>query len=416
MNHLEEGNVQFKQTSILNPTEAVMTRHLSNLALHISCGSLLFLLSTGNLAAADKVLKIGNLSATTGTESYIGQTAEPALADYVNKLNASGGINGYKISIINYDGRQDVAENVSCAKRLISQDNCIAVLGPTFSGAGIPIAKIADAAKVPFVSNCATNYNVTIDESGKVHPYMFRVCFIDPYQGYALAEFAYKKLGKRKAALLTDISSPYTVGVHKFFETQFKALGGQIVATEAYNQGDTEFRAQLSNIKTKAPDLLLMASATYKDPGLAAQQMQALGIKTTMMMGDGCFVDDLLPMAGKHLEGAIVSAGAYTDAPQFKEYNSQFKAKHGINASQYSYFTLDAFMLVEHGIREAMKKNNGVPTREGIRDAIEAAKGVKVFTSVLNMEKESHNPKNKPVYMLEIKDSKWNLAATFAPS
>jgi ABC-type branched-subunit amino acid transport system substrate-binding protein len=121
-------------------------------------------------------------------------------------------------------------------------------------------------------------------------------------------------------------------------------------------------------------------------------------------------------MAGKLLEGAYLSAGAYTDAPQFKDFNAAFKAKHHLNASQYSYFTLDAFMLVEYGIRESMRKNGGVPTRQGIRDAMEGAKGVKAFTSVLTMEKETHNPKNKPVYMLRINNSKWELAETFAPS
>jgi branched-chain amino acid transport system substrate-binding protein len=121
-------------------------------------------------------------------------------------------------------------------------------------------------------------------------------------------------------------------------------------------------------------------------------------------------------MAGKLLEGSYLSAGAYTDAPQFAKFNQDFKAKHGINASQYSYFTLDAFMFVEYGIRESMKKTHGAPTKEGIREALEKAKGVKVFTSVLNMEPDTHNPKNKPVYMLEIKDSKWHLAETFAPS
>ncbi|MDR3673146.1 MAG: ABC transporter substrate-binding protein [Holophaga sp.] len=392
-----------------------MATPLSKLSLSLAGSTLLCLLSYSSLGAAEKVLKIGNLSAETGTEAYIGQTAEPALADYVEKLNASGGINGYKIKLINYDGRQDVAENVSCAKRLISQDQAIAVIGPTFSAAGIPIAKIADDAKVPFVSNLATNYNVTVDESGRVHPYMFRVCFIDPYQGYALADFAYKRLGKRKVAFLTEISSPYTVGVHKFFEAQFKKLGGQIVASESYNGGDTEFRAQLTNIKTRNPDVLVMASATYKDAGLAAQQMKALNLKVPMMMGDGCFVDDLLPMAGRQMEGFYLSAPTFTGAPQFAKFNAEFKAKHNLNASEYSYFTLDAFMLIEHGIRESMKKNGGVPTREGVRNAIDGAQGVKVFTSVLNMDRTNHNPKNKPVYMLQIKNSKWTLDETFAP-
>lgn len=377
---------------------------------------LAMLISCGSLVAADKVLKIGNIIASTGMEAYGGQSANPALEDYVQKINASGGINGYKIQLINYDNRGELTESVTAAKRLISQDKAIAVIGPVSSSSAIPIAKIADEAKVPFVATTATNPNVTVDESGKLHPFMFRVCFIDPYQGYALAEFAYKKLGKRKAAFLTDVASPYTVGLHKFFENQFKKLGGQIVASESYNKGDNEFRAQLTNIKTKGADVLVAAADNYKDAALFAQQSKTLGLKITMLGGDGWFIDDLLPMAGTVMEGSYLSSPAFTDAPEFAKFNAEFKAKHKVNASIFTYFHLDALMLIEYGIRESMKKNGGVPTSQGVRDAIEAAKNVKVFTGNFTMEPDTHNPHNKPVFMLEIHDSKWRLAETFQPS
>ena len=378
--------------------------------------SLGFFLSSLGLLGADKVIKIGNIIASTGMEAYGGQTANPALDDYVNALNAKGGINGYKIQLIHYDNRGELTESVTAAKRLISQDKAIAVIGPVSSSSAIPIAKIADEAKVPFVATTATNPNVTVDENGKLHPFMFRVCFIDPYQGYALAEFAYKKLGKRKAAFLTDVASPYTVGLHKYFEAQFKKLGGKIVASESYNKGDNEFRAQLTNIKTSGADVLMAAADNYKDAALFAQQSKSLGLKLTMLGGDGWFIDDLLPMAGTVMEGSYLSSPSFTDAPEFAKFNAEFKAKHGVNASIFTYFHLDALKLIEHGIRESMKKNGGVPTSQGVRDAIEAAKGVKVFTGDFTMEKDTHNPHNKPVFMLEIHDSKWRLAETFKPS
>ena len=369
-----------------------------------------------NLNGAEKVVKIGNIIATTGSEAYGGQSAIPALEDYINNLNAKGGINGYKVQLINYDNRGELAESVTAAKRLISQDKVIAAIGPVSSSAGIPIAKIADEAKVPFVATTATNLNVTVDENGKLHPYMFRVCFIDPYQGYALAEFAYKKLGKRKAAMLTDVSSPYTVGLHKFFEAQFKKLGGTIVASESYNKGDNEFRAQLTNIKTSGADVLMAAADNYKDAALFAQQSKSLGLKLTMLGGDGWFIDDLLPMAGTVMEGSYLSSPSFTDAPEFAKFNAAFKSRHNVNASIFTYFSLDALMLIEHGIRESMKKNGGVPTSQGVQEAMENVKGLKVFTGDLTMEKDTHNPHNKPVYMLEITGGKWRLAETFKPS
>jgi branched-chain amino acid transport system substrate-binding protein len=393
-----------------------MASNFLNLKYQSACVPLCLLMSYGGLMGADKVLKIGNIIASTGMEAYGGQSANPALEDYVKKLNASGGINGYKIQLISYDNRGELTESVTAAKRLISQDRVIAAIGPVSSSAGIPIAKIADEAKVPFVATTATNINVTVDESGKVHPYMFRVCFIDPYQGYALAEFAYKKLGKRKAALLTDVASPYTVGLHKYFEGQFKKLGGKIVATESYNKGDNEFRAQLTNIKTSGADLLVAAADNYKDAALFAQQSKTLGLKITMVGGDGWFIDDLLPMAGTVMEGSYLSSPSFTDAPEFAKFNAAFKAKHNVNASIFTYFHLDALMLIEYGIRESMKKNGGVPTAQGVRDAMEKAKKIKLFTGDFTMEPDTHNPHNKPVFMLQIHDSKWRLAEVFKPS
>jgi branched-chain amino acid transport system substrate-binding protein len=373
-------------------------------------------MSFSHLMGADKVLKIGNIIASTGSEAYGGQAANPALDDYVKALNAKGGINGYKLQLIHYDNRGELVESVTAAKRLISQDKAIAVIGPCASTAAIPIAKIADEAKVPFLATTATNPNVTVDESGKLHPYMFRVCFIDPYQGYALAEFAYKKLGKRKAAFLTDIASPYTVGLHKYFETQFKKLGGKIVAAESYNKGDNEFRAQLTNIKTAGADVLVAAADNYKDAALFAQQAKTLGLKITMLGGDGWFVDDLLAMASTVMEGDYCSSPAFTEAPEFAKFNAAFKAKHNVNASLFTYFHLDALMLIEHGIRESMKKNKGVPTAQGVRDAIESAKKIKLFSGEFTMEPDTHNPHKKPVFMLQIHEGKWKLAETFKPS
>jgi branched-chain amino acid transport system substrate-binding protein len=364
--------------------------------------------------SSGKVLKIGYLTEQTGVESYIAQNSTPALEDYVTKINDAGGINGYKLQLVTYDTRSEVTDAVSVLKRMIEQDGVVAVIGPSWSAAGIPIAEIADASKVPVIGTTASNVNVTVSESGVLHPYMFRVCFIDPYQGYAQADFAYNKLGLRKAALLTDISSPYTVGLHQFFEKHFVELGGQIVDKEGYNQGDTEFRAQLAKIKDAAPDLVVMDAYTFKDLGLASQQSEALGLKATFMGGDGVFVPELLSMAGPQLEGAYVTTGVSETAPEFAPFNAEYEKKHpGIKANVYTYYGLDALMMIEYGIREAVKK--GDPTPAAIRDAIENMKDVQLFTSKVTMEPDTHNPHNKPLLIMSIVDSNWNLVETFTP-
>lgn len=361
----------------------------------------------------EKVLKIGYITEQTGVDAYVGPASVPALKDHVDKINAEGGIGGYKLELIVYDTRSEVTDAVAVTKRLFDQDKVVAVIGPSWSAAAIPIADIADAAKIPVVATTASNVNVTVSETGQLHPYMFRVCFIDPYQGYAQADFAYNKLGLRKAALLTDIASPYTVGLHQFFENHFVELGGQIVAKEGYTGGDAEFRAQLAKIKDSGADLLVMAAYTYKDVGLAAQQAEALGLKIQIMSGDGVFVPELLEMAGPQLEGAIVTTGVSEDAPEFAAFNAAFEAKHGVKANVYTYYGLDALMAIEYAIREAVAK--GEPTPTAIRDALETMTDVQLFTSKVTMDPATHNPLNKPLLINTIQNSQWVLLETFQP-
>ena len=375
---------------------------------------ILLITSVTTGCSQEKAIKIGYITEQTGAESYIAQASIPALEDYIAKINEAGGIGGYKLKLIVYDTRSEVTDAVSVAKRLIEQDRVVAVIGPSWSAAGIPIADIADSTKVPVVATTASNVNVTVSESGELHPFMFRVCFIDPYQGFALADFAYKKLNLRKVAFLTDISSPYTVGVHQFFEKHFVELGGQVVAQEGYNQGDTEFRAQLAKIKDSGADLLVAAAYTYKDAGLIGQQMEALGLKIPIMGADGWFVDDLLSMAGPQLEGAYLTTGASTESPEFADFNAAFEKAHGVKANVYTYYGLDALMMIEYGIREALKKGEITPI--AIRDAIEQMKDVQLFTSKITIELDTHNPHNKPLLIMRIQDGKWELIETFQPT
>lgn len=377
---------------------------------------ILILLFSGLLSGCsqEKVIKIGFATEQTGVESYIGQAAIPMLQDYIDKINADGGIGGYKLKLISYDTRSEVTDAVAVTKRLIEQDKVVAVIGPSWSAAAIPIAEIADTAKVPVIGTTASNINVTVDEAGNLNPYMFRVCFIDPYQGFALAEFAYKELGLRKVAFLTDIASPYSVGIQKFFSEHFVELGGEVVGEEGYQTGDTEFRAQLAKIKDSGADLLMMPAYTYRDPGLAAQQMKALNMNMVMMGADGWFVDELLPMAGAELEGAYLTTGVSTDSPEFATFNAEFEKKHNVKPNIYAYYSLDALMAIEYALRQTIEKT-GSPDPTAIKDALETMTDVQLFTSKVTMEPDTHNPHNKPILIMKISGSKWNIVKTFTP-
>ena len=362
----------------------------------------------------EKTIKIGYVTEQTGVEAYIGQATVPALQDYIDEVNAAGGVGGYKLQLVAYDTRSEVTDAVSVTKRLIEQDRVTAVIGPSWSAAAIPMAEIADTNKVPIIATTASNVNVTVDEKGELNPFTFRVCFIDPYQGFALADYAYNELGKRKVAFLTDVASPYSVGIQRYFAEHFVELGGEVVAEEGYQTGDTEFRAQLAKVKDSGADVLVAPAYTYRDAGLIGQQMNALGLTITVMGADGWFVDDLLSMAGKELEGAYLTNGVSTDDPAFAPFNAAFEKKHGVKANIYTYYTLDAMYAIKYALDQAVQKV-GSPDPVAVRDALENMKDVQVFTSKMTMEPDTHNPHNKPILIMTIKDSKWEIVKTFIP-
>lgn len=367
-----------------------------------------------------KTIKIGFIAQLTGADSYVGQAAKLALEDRVAEINAAGGINGVPVELVTYDTRSEVPDAVAAAKRLMDQDKVSAIIGPEWSGAAIPIAAIADTSKTPVLATTASNVMVTVDENGSVHPYMFRVCFIDPYQGYAIADFAYKELGKRKAAFITDVSAAYSVGIQNFFEEHFVELGGELVAKEGYQANDQEFRAQISKVVDSGADLLIVPTATYRDIALIAKQATALGLKIQYLGVDGWVADDLLSMASTELDGAFLSSGVTTESPEFKEFNTAFEAKHNMKATVYAYYALDALYAIEYAATTAFaNQRDAVPNSEefrvAMRDALENMNDVQAFTSKLTIEPETHNPHNKPVVILQIKDGAWKIEKTYEP-
>ena len=194
------------------------THRTSFIARIVSLALVILILSSAVLTGCGggKVVKIGFVGQLTGSGAWVGQVAELAIKDRVEEINKAGGINGYQIKLISYDSRSEVADAVQATKRLIDQDKVSAIIGPEWTAAGIPIAAIADASKVPVIATTASNIKVTLDDAGKARPYMFRVCFIDPYQGFALADYAYKDLGKKKVAFITDVASAYSVGIQDY--------------------------------------------------------------------------------------------------------------------------------------------------------------------------------------------------------
>ena len=355
-----------------------------------------------------ETITIGLMSNLT---SLVGTSSMKALTQYVDELNAAGGINGVKINLVVYDTKNEPAEAINCLKRLVERDNALAAVGLESSARAIPVAATADELKIPVIATTATNEAVTVDpKTGQVHPWMFRVCFIDPYQGYVLADFARNDLGLSKAAALYNVNDPYATGILMHFENRFTELGGEIVTKEGYQTGEVEFRAQLSNIKAKGADCILLPTDTYNDAILLGKQAADLGLDVTFLGADAWVADEVPKAAGKELEGSFVSSLAAVDAPEMQSYNQKYQQKHDEPPTYYSYMTIDAFKIVEAGIRA------GATTREKMRDFIENAKNLELLTiDSFNMDPATHNPLKRPCVILTITDNQWKVHKTYVP-
>lgn len=360
------------------------------------------------------VVKIGFVTYLAGDQAYVGQAAKLALEDYVTELNENGGLLGKQVKLITYDYSKDPAtEAVNATNKLIQQDGVIAILGPSGSQSAIPMIPVVTAAKIPVIATSASNEAVTIDpNTGKLNEWMFRVCFVDPYQGKALANFAITEAGISKVASLGAIGDPYTEALTKIFEDEFIAKGGEMVKKLNYQNKDVEFRAQLTEAHKAGAEAILALSSYYKDVVLMAQQSRDLGYDFKFLIGDGCYSPELVELAGDELEGSYMISGVSEDDPALKEYSVEFEKKYpGQTANVYVAYSLDAMMLLEYAINKA-----GSFDTEAIRTALENAQGVKLFSDDnFTVDKETHNPLNKTVSVLKITDGQYTLYKKYKP-
>ncbi len=358
------------------------------------------------LMAAEPI-KIGNFGAISGDQAIWGQAEANGLKMVADQINKAGGILGRQVEIITYDDKGDQLEAVNAVKRLINEDHVVAIIGSNSSGRNMAVAPIAEAGHVPVIATYATNPKVTVPEPGKLTRYTFRVCFIDPYQGAVLANFAFKDLKAKKAAVLYEISSDYSVGLRDYFKQAFLKLGGTVVADEAFKTGDVDFRAQLTKIKAAGPEVIIMPFL-YKEVALASKQARDLGIKAIKLGADGWPSSGLLEMAATAVEGSYYVDHCDVSQPNVQEYRAQDKAMFGKDMEVNSIMAHDALMTVKTAIEKAGKAD-----AESIRDALEHVK-YQGFTGTIAMDPATHNPTGKSACIITIKDGKFAYFKQFA--
>ncbi|MCL1941844.1 MAG: ABC transporter substrate-binding protein [Synergistaceae bacterium] len=348
----------------------------------------------GTAFAADTI-KIGEIATVTGEMAAYGVAEVEAIKIAVEEINAAGGILGKKVEVVMYDCRTRQEDMVSAARRLVDQDKVCAVIGPSGSGLCIAAQPIFNAGKTPHIGTLPTNPLVTQDDKGKVIPYNFRVCFLDPYQGRMIAYFTAKELGLKKAAILYDVASDYSHGLREFFIESFKEYGGEIVADEGCRTDDIEFRSQLTNIKNTNADVVIFPFLGKPLP-LAVKQAREIGITQTIVGGDG-YGDFMWEITGDALANSYwinhVAPDDQTLIPFFKKYEE----KTGTECKEFANAIL-AYDCV-YWLKDAIERA-GSDDPVKIRDALETTKDLKLVHAVLTMD-AFHNPSDKDGVVLK---------------
>ena len=266
-------------------------------------------------AKAEDPIKIGVYMPLTGQNAFAGQLELEGI-QLAHKIAPT--VLGRPVELVIVDNKSDKVEAANAVKRLAERDNVTAIIGTYASSLAMAGGEVAERAKVPVLATSSTNPLVT---QGK--KYYFRACFIDPYQGAAAATYAYKDLGFKKAAVLTDVVSDYAVGLSNFFKKSYKKLGGEIVADMKYSSGDQDFTAQLTELISKKPDIVFMP-AYFAEGAIIMKQARELGATFVLMGGDAMDNPDTVKIAGKAAEGFMQTAFPYDMT--MKDMNDQAKA------------------------------------------------------------------------------------------
>lgn len=312
------------------------------------------------------VIKIGVFEPMTGANAAGGEMTVEGI-----KLanETKGEILGKKVELVIVDNKSDKVEAANAASRLIEKDEVVAIIGSYGSSLSMAAGDIVNNAKVPAVGCSPTNPLVTLNND-----YYFRVCFIDPFQGTVMANYAVNDLGAKKAAIIQDVTQDYSVGLSKYFVDAFKELTrdpDSIVEMTSYNTGDQDFSAQLTNVKGKNPDVIF-APGNYGESALLIKQARDLGITVPILGGDTWEAPELIDIGGEAVEGTVFSTHFTAEAPVTdlsKVFLDQYKEKFDKEANAFAALGYDAYMVILAAIERSQSTDPQV-----IRDAIAETK------------------------------------------
>ncbi|MBC7467509.1 MAG: ABC transporter substrate-binding protein [Bdellovibrio sp.] len=346
----------------------------------------------------DNEILIGSYASVTGATASFGTYQLNGITMAVEEINAKGGINGKKIKLINYDNKSDNDETLQVVNRLVTQDKVLALLGEATSGRSKIGAQIAQQNKIPMLSTSATNPDVT-----KVGNYIFRACFIDPFQGLVMAKFMTNNLKLKKAAILRDIKSDYSVGLADNFAEKLKAAGGEIVADVSYQEGDIDFKSQLTSIKGKNPEVIFVPGY-YNEVALIAKQVKELGMTQVMLGGDGWASPKLHELAKTAIDGSYFSNHYSTESkdPKTITFIKDYTTKYKETPDAMAALAYDATYMMAEAI-----KNSKELTSENIRNELAKIKDFSGATGKTQMNEQRDAVKSATVVQVQGEDFKF---------
>lgn len=355
-------------------------------------------------AHAQGTIKVGEFASLTGKEATYGQASHKGTLLAVEEVNAAGGVLGRKLELITEDNQSKAGESGTIVRKFISRDKVVAVLGEVASSRTLEAAPIAQNAKIPLISPSSTSPAVT--EKGN---YIFRVCFIDPFQGTVMAKFARNTLKIRKVAVLSSVSSAYSVGLSKYFKERFAADGGTVAIEQKFSEGDKDFKAQLTAIKAAGVEGIFVPGY-YAEAGLICRQAQALGIKLPIFGADGWESPELVEIGGKSVEGMYFAThySPENSDPLVAGFNARFRQRWGDVSDTLTGLGYDSVMMLVDAIKRA-----GTTEPAKLRDALAATKNFKGVTGTITLDAQ-RNP-TKSAVVLIVKNGKFEFVETIDP-
>jgi branched-chain amino acid transport system substrate-binding protein len=355
-------------------------------------------------ALAQDPIRLGEFASMTGKEAVFGQNAHKGTLLAVEETNAAGGVLGRKLELITADNQSKPGESATAVKKLISRDKVAVILGEITSGRTLEAAPIAQAAKIPLISPGATHTEVTAKGN-----YIFRICFIDDFQGTVMAKFARETLKLKRVAILSSVSSAQSVGLAKYFRERFTSPTTVIAAEQKYGEGDKDFRAQLTAIKAAGADGIFVPGY-YAEAALICKQARDLGLTLPLLGVDGWESPDLVAIAGAAAEGCYLSThySPESESPAVVAFNQRFQQRWGIGSNALSVLGYDSAMLAIDAIRRA-----GSTDGAKIRDALATTVNYPAVTGSITFDTNRNPTKNAVV--LTVKNGKFTFVQDVSP-